>query len=210
MAQITPQNIELFNRNLRYESPEEIVSFVLEISETPIVTTSFGAYSAAILHLCSSLKKDIPVIWCDTGYNTSATYKHVQRLTELLELNLDIFTPKLTTAFINNTLGQPDINNPNHELFSEQVKLEPFIRAFDTYQPDLWFTNLRKGQTRHRENLDILSFGTSGVLKVSPFYHFSDHQLLEYLEQHELPAEFDYYDPVKVLSNRECGIHLKK
>ena len=208
MNKITPHNIKLFNDNLRYESPEEIVTFILEISGKPLVSTSFGAYSAAILHVCCQVKPDVQVIWCDTGYNTEATYRHVQELSEKLQLNLEIFTPKYTTAFLDNTLGRPDIDNPNHKQFSEKVKLEPFQRAFAKYQPDAWFTNLRKGQTGLRETLDILSFSEEGILKVSPFYHFSDTQLLHYLKKNHLPTEFDYYDPVKAVANRECGIHL--
>jgi phosphoadenosine phosphosulfate reductase len=42
---------------------------------------------------------------------------------------------------------------------------------------------------------------------VSPFYHWSDEKLDAYLEKHELPNEFKYFDPTKVLENRECGLH---
>ena len=75
------------------------------------------------------------------------------------------------------------------------------------HKPDVWFTNLRKGQTAHRDNLDILSLGADGVLKVSPFYYYSDEQLDTYLEGHKLPNEHKYFDPTKVLENRECGLH---
>ncbi|MDC8003155.1 phosphoadenosine phosphosulfate reductase family protein [Aureisphaera galaxeae] len=210
MKKITPQNLSLFNRNLRHESPNDIVDFALEISENPIVTTSFGAYSAAILHACTQNRPEIPVIWCDTGYNTPATYHHVQTLTERLQLNLDIFTPKLTTAFLDHTLGRPEWDNPNHDLFSEQVKLEPFKRAIEQYKPDVWFSNVRKGQTQFRDSLDILSLTETGILKVSPFYNYSDDEVTAYIKKHQLPLEFDYFDPVKALSHRECGIHLGK
>lgn len=206
---INAENLALFNSNLRYEDPLEIVSFVIDLYERPLVTTSFGAYSAAILYACTKVKKDIPVIWCDTGYNTEATYHHVRRLRKKLNLNLEIFTPKYTTAYMESVLGRPELDNPNHPEFSERVKLEPFQRAFEKYKPDLWFTNLRKNQTKHRDDLDILSLGKNGVLKVSPFYHFSNKQMLAYLEARDLPAEFDYFDPVKVHEHRECGIHLK-
>ncbi len=208
MRKVTNQNIALFNRSLRYESPEEIISFALEISKKPIVTTSFGTYSAAILYAITKVQQDIPVIWCDTGYNTQATYKHVQELSKRLQLNLDIFIPKLTTAFLDSTLGRPEVNNPNHDQFSEKVKLEPFKRAFQKHQPDVWFSNLRKGQTKHRDSLDILSLTKDGVLKVSPFYHYDDEALIGYMKKHNLPVEFDYFDPVKALQHRECGIHL--
>lgn len=209
MKKITAQNIQLFNTNLRYESPEEIVKFALEISEKPIVTTSFGAHSAAILHLCTNQFSEIPVIWCDTGYNTEATYRHVQQLQKSLNLALDIFSPRYTTAFLDNTLGRPGLDDPQHEKFSEKVKLEPFQRAFEKYQPDVWFTNLRKEQSTHREHLDILSFGASGALKVSPFFYWTTKELVEYISKHQLPTEYDYFDPVKAQEHRECGIHLK-
>ncbi|MFT6602199.1 MAG: phosphoadenosine phosphosulfate reductase [Dokdonia donghaensis] len=77
-----------------------------------------------------------------------------------------------------------------------------------TQKPDVWFTNLRKGQTALRDSLDIFSVSKAGVLKVSPFYNYSDSDLDVYLKEHKLPNETDYYDPTKVLAHRECGIHL--
>ena len=46
-----------------------------------------------------------------------------------------------------------------------------------------------------------------GLLKVSPFYHWTDEKLDDYLKHNDLPNEFKYFDPTKVLSNRECGLH---
>ncbi|MEM0933412.1 MAG: phosphoadenosine phosphosulfate reductase family protein, partial [Bacteroidota bacterium] len=84
---------------------------------------------------------------------------------------------------------------------------EPFQRAMEEHLPDVWFTNLRQGQTSHRDSLDIFSLGKEGLLKVSPFYYWSDSQLDAYLLHKELPNEHNYFDPTKVLENRECGLH---
>jgi phosphoadenosine phosphosulfate reductase len=32
--------------------------------------------------------------------------------------------------------------------------------------------------------------------------------MARYLAEHNLPDEKDYFDPTKVLENRECGLHL--
>ena len=77
----------------------------------------------------------------------------------------------------------------------------------EAHQSDVWFTNLRKGQTTLRDNLDIFSFSKDEILKVSPFYHWSDEQLDKYLVDYNLPNEFNYFDPTKALVNRECGLH---
>jgi phosphoadenosine phosphosulfate reductase len=86
--------------------------------------------------------------------------------------------------------------------------LEPFSRAMKEHQPDVWFTNLRKGQTAFRNSIDIVSQSKDGILKVSPFYNWNDDELDGYLLVENLPNEFIYFDPTKVEDNRECGLHI--
>ncbi|MDX1446348.1 phosphoadenosine phosphosulfate reductase family protein [Lishizhenia sp.] len=200
-------NITEINQKLRTQSPQEIVTWALENAKKPVITTNFRPYEAAILHACTRVENDLKVIWCDTGYNTSYTYLHAEELISKLKLNIQLYVPRQSAAHRNVVLGIPGLEDPKHSLFSEQVKLEPFRRAMEEHQPDVWFTNLRKGQTALRDTLDILSVSADGVLKVSPFYHWSDQELNNYLEIHDLPNEERYYDPTKLLSNRECGIH---
>jgi len=200
-------DINRVNQELKDKSPQDIVSWAINIANNPLVTTNFRPYEAAILHLVSVQKKDIKVIWCDTGYNTPNTYKHAEAVIKTLDLNVKLYVPKQTVAHRNVVMGIPDVNDPNHKNFTEQVKLEPFTRAFLEHKPDLWFTNLRKGQTTFRDSIDVVSIDKNGVIKVSPFYNFSDEVLDAYLEKHQLPNEFKYFDPTKVLGNRECGLH---
>ena len=206
-AVLSKTEIERLNKSLGEKSPEEIISWALEVAQNPVVTTNFRPYEVAILNAVSSVNSDIKVIWCDTGYNTPNTYKHANELIEKLGLNVHLYVPKQTTSHRDVTLGIPQIEDPNHKLFTEQVKLEPFRRAMAEHKPDVWFTNLRKGQTAFRNSIDILSLSADGVLKVSPFYNWSDTELDIYLKERNLPNEFKYFDPTKVLENRECGLH---
>ena len=203
----TTQDIENLNRQFRGIPPQEIISWAISNSKKPVVTTNFRPYEVAILHAVTDVDFNIPVIWCDTGYNTPNTYKHAEELIGRLGLNIKLFVPKQTTAHRDAVMGIPQIDDPKHAIFTEQVKLEPFRRAMDEHKPDVWFTNLRKGQTAHRDSLDVLSLGGDGVLKVSPFYYWNDTQLDAYLSTYNLPNEHKYFDPTKVLENRECGLH---
>jgi len=202
--QIDIQNI---NKELRNKTPKEIISWALQQGGKAVVTTNFRPYEGAILHACTQVKPDMDVIWCDTGYNTPNTYKHAEVLIKQLSLHIDLYVPKQTAAHRDVVLGIPDVNDEKHQLFTEQVKLEPFKRAMEFHKPTIWFTNLRKGQTAFRDSIDIVSLGKDGVLKVSPFYHWSDEELDRYLDTHQIPNEFKYFDPTKVLENRECGLH---
>ncbi|MDC6390740.1 phosphoadenosine phosphosulfate reductase family protein [Maribacter sp. PR1] len=204
---LSASQVQQLNSQFKGIPPAEIISWAVKHGNTPVVTTNFRPYEVAILHAVSQVSQDIPVIWCDTGYNTPKTYKHAEELIERLKLNIKLYVPKQTSAHRDAVMGIPQIDDPRHEEFTKQVKLEPFSRAMNEFKPDVWFTNLRKGQTALRDSLDILSLSKDGVLKVSPFYHYSDTQLDTYLRKFELPNEYNYFDPTKVLANRECGLH---
>ena len=208
MRKYSAKELKALNNQLKGIDPSEVIRWVLINSKKPVITTNFRPYEAAILHAVVSEKADTTVVWCDTGYNTPQTYKHADEVIRQLGLNVKLYTPKQTAAYRDALNGGiPDVNSPQHEEFTRQVKLEPFQRAMAQQQPDVWFTNLRKGQTAFRDSIDILSYSKDGLLKVSPFYHWTDEKLDEYLKKHELPNEFKYFDPTKVLSNRECGLH---
>lgn len=208
MSQII-ENIDIkqINKGLKDKSPKEIISWAILNGVKPIVTTNFGPYSAAILHAVTRVKNDIKVIWIDTGYNTPNTYRYAESISVDLELNIKQYVPKQTSAHRDVVLGIPSIDSPKHKIFTDQVKLEPFKRAMKEHQPDVWFTNLRKGQTAFRDSIDIVSQDANGVIKVSPFYYWTDVELDQYLEENNLPNETKYFDPTKVLENRECGLH---
>ena len=201
-------NLEQINEELKDKSPTEIITWAISFGKNPIVTTNFRPYEVAILKAVTDAEKNIKVIWCDTGYNTSETYKHAEEIIEKLNLNIFLYIPKQTTAHRNVVLGVPSIENPKHAIFTEQVKIEPFSRAMKEHRPDVWFTNLRKGQTAFRNTIGIVSQSKDGIVKVSPFYDWTDFELDAYIADHNLPNEFSYFDPTKVKSNRECGLHI--
>ena len=199
--------IDQLNKKFKNANPQEIIQWALSVATKPVVTTNFRPYESSILYAVNSEREGIDVIWCDTGYNTPQTYKHAEELIQGLNLNVSLYVPKQTVAHRDVYLGLPSIDDPKHKEFTEQVKLEPFKRAMEEHQPDVWFTNLRKGQTAFRDKIGIISRSKDGILKVSPFYHWSDEELDIYLNENNLPNEFKYFDPTKVESNRECGLH---
>ena len=208
MGKIMSLDLDIINKELKEKSPTEIISWAISYANNPVITTNFRPYEVAILKAVTEVKQDIKVIWCDTGYNTVQTYRHAEEIINKLNLNIQLYTPKQTVAHRNVVLGVPSIEDPKHAIFTEQVKLEPFSRAIQEHQPDVWFTNLRKGQTAFRNSIDVVSQSKDGIIKVSPFYHWSDKELDAYLEEKGLPNEFTYFDLTKVESNRECGLHI--
>lgn len=205
---IQQEQLDHWNTKLRHAGPDKIVNWALKHAKNPVITTNFRPYEVAILHAVTCEQPTIPVVWCDTGYNIPETYRHVNVLKELLDLQVDTFVPQLSTAYRDVVMGIPNIDDPRHTLFTGQVKLEPFRRAMKKYQPDVWFTNLRQCQTVFRDNLNIFNLDSNGVVKVCPFYYWTDRELDRYLAEHNLPNEHRYFDPTKVHAHRECGLHV--
>lgn len=203
-------NLQEVNKELRDKSPQEIVRWALWMAIRPVVTTNFRPYEAAILHAVTKEKSDVPVVWCDSGYNTSYTYAHAEKTIKQLGLDVDLYVPKQTAAHRDVVMGIPEPDTVQHDVFTQQVKLEPFQRAMAKHRPDIWFTNLRKGQTALRDSMDIVNLGENGVLKICPFFYWTDEELNVYLKEHKLESEDRYYDPTKAFENRECGLHVSK
>ena len=198
------------NAALEGKSPQEIIAWALENSDKPLVTTNFRPYEAVILHMAAQVKPDIKVLWVDSGYNTSATYRFAEKVIEDLNLNIETYIPQMTSARRNVLMkGIPEVDEPLHEEFTRQVKLEPFQRALAELKPDLWLNAIRKDQTEFRQSMDIVSSSKDGVIKVAPLYNWTEQDLLDYLAEHNLPNENDYFDPTKAIENRECGLHTQ-
>ena len=80
--------------HLASQSPRDYIEWVIAQNKKAIVTTSFGPFSAVMLHLATSIKADIPIFWIDTGYNTLETYLYAEGLIKDLKLNIEVFIPE--------------------------------------------------------------------------------------------------------------------
>ena len=89
-----------------------------------------------------------------------------------------------------------------------QTRGDSFRQRMKELAPVVWLTALRKVQNPNRAGLDIVVDDTNfNSLKVSPVFHWTDADMDKYLEQHNLPIEWDYFDPAKADEKRECGLH---
>lgn len=208
---MTPERIAKANAELRNKSPLEIVRWAIaQTNGRAIVSTNFRPYEAVVLHLAVQAQPEIPVLWVDHGYNRPATYQHAEELRKLLKLNIKAYLPKISVAHREAIYGPVPTTEDEAGLkqFSAQMKLEPFQRGMKELAPSIWITALRKVQNPNRAELDIVSEDKNfGALKISPVFYLSDADMEAYLKQHNLPNEWDYFDPAKADEKRECGLH---
>lgn len=203
-------DIDRANRELADASAQDIVRWALGLGLRPFMTTSFGPNAALMLDLVSSVDPTVPVIWVDTGYNLRETYTVAEKLMKQLPLNMKIYTPRMSAERWNALYGGiPQLEEAElHRQFTRSIKLEPFERALQELQPEVWLTGIRSDETEFRRSLDIVSWDEHrGILRVAPIFTWTEEEVASYVERRGLPTCRHYFDPTKVLDNRECGMH---
>ena len=152
-----------------------------------LATTSFGAQSAAFLHLLTAHWPDLPVVFIDTGYHFPETLTFARELTQHLRLNLKTYRPLLTPAEIESRHGKLWEQGPEGlETFHEIIRVEPMRQAFRDLQPALWLAGLRRSGSEHRQKQEVLSRQDSRW-KLLPILEWTDREVGDYLQSHSLP-----------------------
>ncbi len=64
-----------------------------------VLSSSFGAQAAVMLHLATKVRPDIPVIFVDTGYLFPETYEFAERLAKRLEVKLKVYRSSRSPAW---------------------------------------------------------------------------------------------------------------
>ncbi len=182
------QDLDALNARLERCSAEERVAWALANGPAEAaLSSSFGAQSAVALHMLSRQKPDIPVILVDTGYLFPETYRFADELTERLQLNLKVFRPLVSRAWMEARHGRLwEQGVVGIEQYNSLRKVEPMRRALDELNVGTWFTGLRRQQSASRAQTPIVQ-RRGERFKVSPIADWSDRDVWRYLKAHDLP-----------------------
>jgi len=225
-------DLEAVNAALADADAEEVIRWAARaFGERLVMSSSFGAHSALMLHLATRVVPRIPVVFLDTGYLFPETYQFAEELTERLGLRLEVYTPRMTAARQEALYGRLyDGDDEDLGRYQRINKVEPMRRALRELDAAAWLAGLRGGQTDFRSGLRRVE-RQDGVYKVHPILHWSRQDVADYLDLHDLPHHPLYawgyrsigdahstvpVDPDeaddragrRLGEKRECGIHL--
>lgn len=152
-----------------------------------IVTSSFGAQSAVMLHLLTRFRPTLPVVLIDTGYLFDETYQFIDRLVERLGLNLKIYHPVISPVWQENRFGRLWEQGPDGiRQYNQMNKVEPMERALEDLQVGTWFSGLRREQSDSRRGIAVLQRHGRAV-KVNPIADWTNRNVHKYLQAYDLP-----------------------
>lgn len=181
-------SLQQINKELSGRPPEERVRWALaHFGERIVLSTSFGAQAAVMLHLVTSYRPNIPVVFIDTGYLFPETYRFAESLSNRLNLNLHVYQPQMTAARQEALFGKRwEEGKEGLEAYGLINKVEPMNRALNELGAEAWLSGLRRSQAKTRSELEIVSMQNRTV-KVHPILEWTDRDIYQYLQKHDLP-----------------------
>ena len=226
---ITPELADLNCGFERLSARQRIERAVELLPGDHVLTSSFGAQSAVMLHLVTSVIPGAPIVLLDTGYLFPETYCFIDELAERLKLNLKVFRADSSPAWQETRFGKLwNQGLGGIERYNRINKQEPMDRALSELQAGTWFAGLRRAQAKTRAQIRPIEFRRARY-KVHPIFDWSDRDIGLYLEKHRLPyhplwkkgyvsigdwhttrslAEVDSADDLRFFGlKRECGLH---
>ena len=152
-----------------------------------VLSSSFGAQAAVMLHLATRERSDIPVIFVDTGYLFPETYEFAERLAKRLAVKLKVYRSSRSPAWQEAIDGKRwEQGVEGIEAYNAENKVEPMNRALDELQATAWLAGLRRQQSASREKLPVLALA-KGRVKVHPIIDWTDKNVHDYLKANDLP-----------------------
>lgn len=187
----TPSSeLSALNAMLERASAERVVEWaVSEFADGLIMSSSFGAESAMLLHLATRHLPRIRVVFIDTGYLFPETWQFMEQLRRRLDLNVWVYRTRHDPIDFLRQHGEGDPHwRTDIESCCKHNKNEPFERAIADLHPRAWLRGVRRGQAETRRNMQFVEWSQRyRCYAISPLLNLSTRQIHEYLKQHELP-----------------------
>lgn len=175
-------------RSLEEQSAHARVQWAVEkFGERLVMTTSFGAQSAVMLHLATRVYPEIPVIFIDTGYLFPETYRFAEELRDRLSLNLCCFQPEMSAARQEALYGKLwDKGTDGLHEYSRRNKVEPMDRALRKLRARAWMSGVRRQQATSRAQRTAIE-RQNRIWKLYPIIDWTNRDVHRYLQEHDLP-----------------------
>ncbi|WP_299083649.1 phosphoadenylyl-sulfate reductase [uncultured Paraglaciecola sp.] len=185
---ISGDELQQTNLWLEDQSAMQRVEWALQhLPQNFMLSSSFGAQAAVMLHMVTQQYPDIPVVLTDTGYLFPETYQFVDSLTQRLNLNLKVYRSELSAAWQEARLGKMwQQGVEGIEKYNALNKVAPMQQALQELQVKSWFAGLRRSQSDMRESLPVVQ-KLQNQYKIYPIIDWSNKDVHMYLKQHDLP-----------------------
>jgi phosphoadenosine phosphosulfate reductase len=165
-------------KELEGASAEDIIRWAADTFGDRVCLTS-SMTDAVIIHLASSVKPGIDVVFLDTGYHFAETIGTRDAAQVVYPINLVNVTPSRTVAEQDAELG-PRLYGRNPDLCCYLRKVEPLQKTLKNY--DAWISGVRRAETDKRKDTRVVEWDPRReMVKVNPIAAWTDEQVEKFI-----------------------------
>jgi phosphoadenosine phosphosulfate reductase len=205
-----PQNMrslaEQAAADLEEATAEDIVRWATDTFGDRICVTS-SMSDAVIIHLASSVRPGIDVVFLDTGYHFAETIGTRDAVQAVYPVNVVNATPSRTVEEQDAELG-PRLYGRNPDLCCYLRKVEPLERSLQNY--DAWFTGVRRADSESRRTAKAVEWDDKRkMVKVNPIVRWSDADVDDYIATHGVLVNPLIYDGYPSIGCAPCTMRVE-
>ncbi len=180
----TPQDAERMNGQFASANPSEIIRWGVETFRPDVaMTSSFGAKSAALIHLAIQIDPQISIRTVDTGFLFPETHQFMEALRQRFHLNLTVFTTRMDVERFKREHAHLPLGHPDY--CCGDYKVEATERALAGLR--CWITGISRTDAPSRATTPFVEVLATGLVKVCPLAAWTPKDLHAYLTRHDLP-----------------------
>jgi phosphoadenosine phosphosulfate reductase len=183
-------DLDAINPMLESSHPAKVVEWAAaQFGRNLVMSSSFGAESALLVHMATRVMPDIRIVMIDTGYLFPETHRFMEELRLKLNLNVWVYRTKNDPISYLHKAGE---ENPTWRKDIDACcganKNEPFERAMNDMKPRAWLRGIRRNQADTRKERKFLEWSARyKCYAVSPLLNWGSREIHAYLKQHDLP-----------------------
>lgn len=222
-------DLEKLNKELEPMTAEQRIQVLLRYFPDAVVTSSFGAKAAVMLHLASRIKSDIPILFIDTQYHFPETLGYVDELKYKLKLNVHTYRNPLSAHDQELKFGKLwEQGDEGAKTYGYLNKTVPLSIGLEELGANAWITGVMREQSETRSTAKLIEL-EDGRLKLQPLADWTEEQVNGYMLKNKLLYHPLWYEGFKRIgdrhttqypddwqggreesfSHRECGLHTR-
>ena len=179
---IEEQIAELNARYRDLDVEQRVAQLYIDFDRQDVMlTSSFAANSALLLHLFSTLAPHQKVLFIDTGFHFPETLEYKRKLTELYHLDVEDVRAE---AWKHEFTVKDQTYKKDPDFCCSINKVEPLEEVKKKHK--VWVSGLMRWQTEHRASLDVFEY-RGGIIKFYPLIDVTKEQREAYIRDHQLP-----------------------
>jgi phosphoadenosine phosphosulfate reductase len=182
-------------------SADDVIRWATDTFGDRVCVTS-SMTDAVIIHLVSSVRPGIDVVFLDTGYHFPETIGTRDAVQAVYPVNMVNVMPSRTVAEQEADLG-PRLFGRNPDLCCYLRKVEPLERTLKDY--DAWFSGVRRDETPSRAGTKVVEWDAKRqMVKVNPIVRWTAKDVDDYIATHGVLVNPLVYDGYPSIGCRTC------